>query len=127
MDQQSSLHPNHESPGERRRRVTENVRRRFGRSRWLAPLARFFAWWAGVFVFFAAMTVCPFCGQVGCIGGAASAGLFGGAGAFLISLMRRTWTKTSKMSVPGDRPRGEGADVSETGSCCRDHGDGGRT
>jgi hypothetical protein len=59
-----------------------------------------------VFVFFCSLTVCPFCGQVGCIGGAASAGVFGGLAAFFVSLMRRGWRR-GRLSVS----RGAHADM----------------
>jgi len=45
-------------------------------SRIASPLVRFFAWWAGMFVFLGgASATCPFCGQAGCPGGAAGAGI----------------------------------------------------
>ena len=101
MAHRVQLHASYESPGERRRHVAAEVRQRFLRSRFLGPLARFFAWWAGVFVFFCSLTVCPFCGQVGCVGGAASAGVFGGLAAFFVSLMRRG-LRSGRVSVRRD-------------------------
>lgn len=61
--------------------------RRSAKRRLLAPLARFFGWWAGMFAFLAAFSVCPFCGQAGCAGGPAFAGLLGGISAFFMSAL----------------------------------------
>jgi hypothetical protein len=52
------------------------------------PLARFFGWWAGIFAFLSAFTVCPFCGQPGCVGGPATAGVLGSVSAFLLTVIR---------------------------------------
>jgi hypothetical protein len=66
-------------------------RRELGRCakrRFLAPFARFFGWWAGMFAFLAAFSVCPFCGQPGCAGGPAFAAALGGISAFFLSVLR---------------------------------------
>ena len=114
------LHVGHESPGEHRRRVAGKIRQRLAGSRFLGPLARFFAWWAGVFVFFCSLTVCPFCGQVGCIGGAASAGVFGGLAAFFVSLMRRGWRRGRLSGRRGAHADTDAADPQEVqhAHCC---------
>lgn len=65
------------------RQLRRSVKRRL-----LAPFARFFGWWAGLFAFLAAFSVCPFCGQPGCAGGPAFAGLAGGVSALFLSFMR---------------------------------------
>ena len=70
------------SPG--RRELRPSAKRRF-----LAPFGRFLAWWAGLFAFLTAFSVCPFCGQPGCAGGPAFAGLLGGVSAFFLSVLRR--------------------------------------
>jgi hypothetical protein len=62
---------------------------RVPRHRAWAPVARFFGWWAGTFAFLAGFSVCPFCGQPGCAGGPAFAGVLGGISAFFISMLRR--------------------------------------
>jgi len=58
------------------------------RHRWLRPLVRFFAWWFAFFTFLGPVSVCPICGQPGCAGGAAGAGVFGGVLAVSVSGLR---------------------------------------
>jgi hypothetical protein len=127
MAYRGHLHASSESPAERRRRVAVEVRQRFLRSRFLATLARFFAWWAGVFVFFCSLTVCPFCGQVGCVGGAASAGVFGGLAAFLVSLMRRALRRGHVSVRRGAHAAADAPDLRDAhhSPCCK-HSPGGR-
>jgi len=57
--------------------------------RWLKPVARFLTWWLGFFALLGAFSVCPFCGQAGCPGGPASAGLIGGIAAGVMWLPRQ--------------------------------------
>lgn len=59
-----------------------------GRARWLRPIARFAAWWFSLFALLGPLSVCPVCGQSGCPGGAASAGILGGIMAAFISGLR---------------------------------------
>ncbi len=59
-----------------------------GRVRWLRPIARFAAWWFSLFTLLGPLSVCPVCGQSGCPGGAASAGILGGVMAAFISGLR---------------------------------------
>lgn len=59
-----------------------------GRVRWLRPIARFAAWWFSLFALLGPLSVCPVCGQSGCPGGAASAGILGGVMAAFISGLR---------------------------------------
>jgi hypothetical protein len=58
------------------------------KSRLWPPLGRFLAWWAGLFAFLSAFSVCPICGQPGCVGGPAAAGILGGVSAFVLSMLR---------------------------------------
>ena len=55
---------------------------------WLKPTLRFLAWWFSFFALLGPRSVCPICGQAGCPGGTASAGVFGGLFAALISIPR---------------------------------------
>ncbi len=48
------------------------------------PLFRFLAWWFAFTGIYAMFSVCPFCGQPGCVVGAGSAGVVGGFFAFLL-------------------------------------------
>lgn len=59
-----------------------------GRVSWLRPIARFAAWWFSLFTLLGPLSVCPVCGQSGCPGGAASAGILGGVMAAFISGLR---------------------------------------
>ena len=61
----------------------------WGRVGWLRPIARFAAWWFGLFALLGPLSVCPVCGQSGCPGGAASAGILGGIMAAFISGLSR--------------------------------------
>jgi len=48
------------------------------------PLLRFLAWWFSFFALLGPLSTCPICGQPGCAGGIAGAGILGGvAAAFL--------------------------------------------
>ncbi len=58
------------------------------RGGWLQPLVRFAAWWFSLFALLGPLSVCPVCGQSGCPGGAASAGILGGVMAAFISALR---------------------------------------
>lgn len=60
-----------------------------GRFTWLKGLVRFVGWWFGFFALLGPLSTCPVCGQPGCPGGAASAGLLGGVLAALLWLPRR--------------------------------------
>jgi hypothetical protein len=81
--------------------------RRSAKRRLLAPFARFFGWWAGMFAFLAAFSVCPVCGQPGCAGGPAFAGLLGGVSAFFLSVLRlgRRRQKALRCGLPHDQDR----------------------
>jgi hypothetical protein len=50
---------------------------------------RFVGWWASLFLLLGSTTTCPCCGQQGCPGGWASAGVLGAFFAGMISLVRR--------------------------------------
>ena len=53
----------------------------------LVGVLRFFAWWGGMFTILGGTgSVCPFCGQPGCMGGPASVGFLAGLFATFISL-----------------------------------------
>lgn len=82
---------------------------RSARRRLLAPFARFFGWWAGLFAFLAAFSVCPFCGQPGCAGGPAFAGVLGGISAFFLSALRlgRRRPKTPRRGIAHDEDRAD--------------------
>jgi hypothetical protein len=58
------------------------------RLRWPRSLLRFFGWWFGMFALLGPSSACPFCGQPGCVGGAASAGVFAGMIAAIITAGR---------------------------------------
>jgi hypothetical protein len=75
--------------------------------RLLAPFARFLGWWAGMFAFLAAFSVCPVCGQAGCAGGPVFAGLLGGICAFFLSVLRlgRRRQKALRCGLPHDQDR----------------------
>lgn len=83
--------------------------RRSAKRRSLAPFARFCGWWAGMFAFFAAFSVCPFCGQAGCAGGPASAGLLGAVSAFFLSVLRlgRRRPRVPRHGLPHDPDCGD--------------------
>ena len=59
-----------------------------GKDGWVKHLLRFFGWWFGFFALLGPLSVCPICGQSGCPGGAASAGVLGGIFAVLVSVPR---------------------------------------
>ena len=61
---------------------------RRGGARRPRSVLRFFGWWFGMFALLGPFSVCPFCGQPGCGGGAVSAGLFGGMIAAAVSVGR---------------------------------------
>lgn len=53
------------------------------------PLGRFLVWWFGMFALLGPLSTCPVCGQTGCAGGMASAGILGGLAAAALWLPRR--------------------------------------
>ena len=55
---------------------------------WLKPVLHFLAWWFAMFALLGPLSICPICGQAGCPGGAAGAGVSGGILAALISVPR---------------------------------------
>jgi hypothetical protein len=57
--------------------------------RMVRPLGRFLAWWFAMFALLGPLSTCPICGQPGCGGGAASAGILGGLAAAVLWLPRR--------------------------------------
>jgi hypothetical protein len=93
-------------PGSREQPAGPGTRelRPSAKRRFLAPLGRFVAWWAGLFAFLTAFSVCPFCGQTGCAGGSAFAGLLGGISAFVLSMLWRgeVRRKALRCGVPHD-------------------------
>jgi len=48
------------------------------------PLLRFLAWWFSFFALLGPLSTCPICGQPGCAGGIAGAGVLGGIAAVLM-------------------------------------------
>jgi len=54
----------------------------------IRPIGRFLAWWGGISALLGPFSVCPFCGRLGCPGGAASAGFFGAIIAGIIFIGR---------------------------------------
>jgi hypothetical protein len=70
------------------------------RSSWRGPITRFVKWWASLFVLLGPLSVCPFCGQPGCGGGLAGAGVLGALGAALTFVPRRLtrWWKRGPVS-----------------------------
>ena len=69
------------------------------------PVVRFCGWWGGMFAFLCAFSVCPICGQPGCVGGPATAGFLGGAFAILISLIRPSrWRRKARACKHQDAP-----------------------
>jgi hypothetical protein len=50
----------------------------------IGRLLRFFTWWFIISGIYASSSVCPFCGQMGCPVGAASAGMVGGFFALVV-------------------------------------------
>ena len=57
----------------------------------IGRLLRFLTWWLIFSGIYASSSVCPFCGQVGCPVGAASAGLVGGFFALIIGNGKVLW------------------------------------
>ena len=55
----------------------------------MRPLGRFMLWWFGMFALLGPLSTCPVCGQPGCGGGMASAGILGGLAAAAPWLPRR--------------------------------------
>jgi hypothetical protein len=76
------------------------------RSALMGRLSRFFVWWLIFSGIYASSSVCPFCGQVGCPVGGASAGLVGGLFAFLILGARRLAAHLKRL-LPMSRPTTE--------------------
>jgi len=61
-------------------------------SRWrraIKALGKFMIWWFGMFALLGPLSTCPVCGQPGCAGGMASAGILGGLAAAALRLPRR--------------------------------------
>jgi hypothetical protein len=56
---------------------------------------RFFTWWFIISGIYASSSVCPFCGQMGCPVGAASAGVVGGFFALVIGKGQAVWQRLS--------------------------------
>ena len=70
--------------------VSKATTRRVGAGfSWLKPLARFLAWWFSFFALLGHLSTCPVCGQPGCAGGVAGAGIFGGVAAALLWIPRQ--------------------------------------
>jgi hypothetical protein len=57
--------------------------------RLIRPLGQFLAWWFGMFALLGPLSTCPFCGQPGCGGSVAGAGILGALAAGLLWLPRR--------------------------------------
>jgi len=70
---------------------------------WLRPMARFAAWWFSLFALLGPLSVCPLCGQSGCPGGAASAGMLGGVMAAFISALHWICNSARRRSRSGRR------------------------
>lgn len=56
---------------------------------WLRPLGRFVGWWFSFFALLGPLSTCPVCGQPGCAGGIAGAGILGGIIAGVMWLPRQ--------------------------------------
>jgi len=70
-----------------------------GRVARLKPVGRFLAWWFSFFALLGPLSACPVCGQPGCPGGAASAGILGGLLAMLTFIpgrLRRLFRKSQE-------------------------------
>jgi hypothetical protein len=53
----------------------------------------FLGWWLGFSALLGPLSVCPACGQAGCPGGAASAGVLGGLLAVLLAAPKWLWRR----------------------------------
>jgi hypothetical protein len=87
--------------------------KRFYKSAFMGNLLRFFTWWLMISGIYASSSVCPFCGQMGCPVGAASAGIVGGFFALVVGKGKAVYKlifgwlfhlRSLIKPLPGDRP-----------------------